>query len=48
MRKEISAFVNTDIEKRKLHHRKYLILLEVVHIDEIVIFSMASSDEGKL
>ena len=48
MRKEISAFVNIDVEKRKFHHRKYLILFEVVDIDEILIFSMVSSDEGKL
>ena len=36
MCKEIIAFGNNDIEKRKFHHHKNLILLEGVNIDNMV------------
>ena len=44
MSKEIIAFGYIEIEKRKFH----LILLEEVHIDNIMISNMVSSGEKKL
>ena len=46
MGKEI-MFGNTEIEKRKFHHCKNIILLEDLDIDKIQVSSMASSGEKK-
>ena len=46
MGKEI-MFGNNDIEKRKFHHCKNIILLEDLDIDKIRVSSMASSGEKK-
>ena len=46
MGKEI-IFGNTEIEKRKFHHCKNIILLEDLDIDKIRVSSMASSGEKK-
>ena len=43
--KEIVAFGNIEIGKRKLHDLKNVILLEDVDIDSILISSMVSSVE---
>ena len=45
MGNEIIAFDNIEIEKRKFLHRKNLILLEDVGIDNILISNMVSSGE---
>ena len=45
--KEIIAFVNIEIKKRKFHHCKHLILIGDVDIDNILISSMVSSGEKK-
>ena len=45
MSKEIIAFCNIKIEKRKFHHLKNLILLEGVDIDQTIISSTVSSSE---
>ena len=47
MSKEIIAFVNIEIEKRKFHHCKLLILLGDGDIDNILISSIASSGGKK-
>ena len=45
MTKEIIAFDNPEIKKRKCNHCKNLILLENVDIDNIEVSSMVSSSE---
>ena len=45
MSKEVTTFDNTEIENRKFHHRKNLILLEDLDIDNIAIPSMVSPGE---
>ena len=45
MSKETMAFGNIEIENRKFHHRKNLILLEYIDINNIMISSMVSSGE---
>ena len=45
--KEIIAFVNIEIEKRKFYYCKHLILIGDVDIDNILISSMVSSGEKK-
>ena len=45
MGKEIITFVYFGIDKRRWHHRKNLILLEYVDIDNIKASSMVSSGE---
>ena len=45
MSKEVIAFDNIKIEKRKFRNRKNLILLEDVDIENILISSMVSSGE---
>ena len=46
MDKEIITFY-IEIEKRKLHYNKNLILLEYVDIDNMQVSSMVSSGEKK-
>ena len=41
--KKNTSLGNIEIEKRIFHHRKNLILLEDVDIDNMLIFSMISS-----
>lgn len=41
MSKENITFNNIEIEKRKFHHRKSLILLEDVDTDKIQVSNMA-------
>ena len=48
MGKEIITFGDIEIEKRKFHHRKNLISLEYVDIDNIMISRMVSSGEKRL
>ena len=43
MSKEIKAFGNVEIEKRKFYHHKNLILLEYVDIDNIQVSTMVFS-----
>ena len=47
MNKEIITFGDTEIEKRKFHHRKNLILLEYVDIDSILTSSLVFYGEKK-
>ena len=48
MGKEIITFGDIEIEKRKFHHRKNLIFLEYVDIDNILISRMVCSGEKRL
>ena len=45
MSKEITAFGNIEIEKRKFHHCKNLILLEDVDIDKIQVLVVFSGEK---
>ena len=45
MNKRIVSLGNIEIEKRKFHYRKNLILLEYVAMNKILLFSMISSGE---
>ena len=45
MSKEIIAFGNIEIEKRKFHHYKNLILLEDVDIDKIQVLVVFSGEK---
>ena len=45
--KEIIAFGNIEIKKRKFHHRKNLVLLGDMDIDNILISTMVSSGEKR-
>ena len=47
MNKEIITFGDIEIEKRKFHHRKNLILLEYVDIDSILTSSLVFHGEKK-
>ena len=47
MNKEIITFGDIEIEKRKFHHRKNLILLEYVDIDSILTSSLVFYGEKK-
>ena len=47
MNKEIITFGDIEIEKRKFHHRKNLILLEYVDIDSMLTSSLVFYGEKK-
>ena len=48
MGKEIITFGNIEIEKRKFYHRKNLILLEDLYIDNIQASSVVSSGKKNI
>ena len=48
MVKEIKTFADIEIEKRTFHHRKNLILLKHVDIDNIQVSSMVFPSEKNI